>query len=77
MTILSPDAEDVLEAISILNGGASIVPEDLDGAVSHMISSIGGNAMRMCAGKNSDFKRGFLICYAYCHDEKNRNKQTS
>lgn len=69
--LISPDTEDVLEAISKLKGGASIVPEDLDGAVSHMISAIGGDAMRVCAGKNSDFKRGFLICYAYCQDERN------
>jgi hypothetical protein len=71
--LVSPDTEDILEAISTLKNGASIVPENLDGAVSHMISAIGGDAMRVCAGKNSDFKRGFLICYAFCHDEKKRN----
>ncbi len=73
-TLVSPDTEMILDAISKIRGGASIVPEDLDAAVSHIISEIGGDAMKLCAGKNPNFKRGFLICYAYCQDEKRRNK---
>lgn len=76
-TPVSPDTDVILEAISRINGGASILPEDLDGAVSQMISTLGGDAMRMCAGKNPIAKRWFLIGYAYCHDEKRRDKQTS
>lgn len=62
--ILSPDAERVLEAISIINGGASIVPEDLDDAVSHMISRIGSHAIRDNCGMAPHMKRSYLIGYA-------------
>ncbi|CAL9982763.1 hypothetical protein VPHD81_0029 [Vibrio phage D81] len=62
--ILSPDTERVLEAISIINGGASIVPEDLDAAVSHMISKIGSHAIRDTCGMAPDIKRSYLVGYA-------------
>lgn len=61
---ISPDTQDILDAISKLNGGASIVPEDLDAAVNYMISNLGSDAVRICIGKPQQFKRGFLIAAA-------------
>lgn len=61
---LSPDAQEILNAISKLNGGASIVPEDISAAVNHAISGLGSEAIRSCIGKSDDFKRGFLIAAA-------------
>lgn len=62
--ILSPDTQEILDAISKLNGGASIIPEDLDAAVNYMISNMGNEAVRTCIGKPQEFKRGFLIAAA-------------
>lgn len=67
--MFSPDSDEILLAISIINGGASIVPEDLDDAVSHSISKLGPEPVRVCASKKPEFKRGFLIGWA----EKMRN----
>lgn len=67
--MFSPDSHDILTAISIINGGASIVPEDLDAAVSHSISKLSPNAIKICANSVPEFKRGFLIGWA----EKMRN----
>lgn len=61
---LSPDTQDILNAISKLNGGASIVPEDLHAAVNHALSNLGPEVVRSCIGKSDDFKRGFLIASA-------------
>lgn len=61
---LSPDAKDILDAIATLNGGASIVPECIDSAVSHAISNLGAEAIAVCCGKPREFKRGFLIAAA-------------
>lgn len=62
--LLSPDTEDLLDAIATLNGGASIVPDELDSAVSHAISKLGCEAIAACCGKPQQFKRGFLIAAA-------------
>lgn len=61
---LSPDTQEILDAIAELNGGASIVPECLDSAVSHAISNISTEAIMACSGKPREFKRGFLIAAA-------------
>lgn len=68
--IFSPDSDDILLAISIINGGASIVPEDLDAAVSHSISGLGAEAVKSCASKTPEYKRGFIIGWA----ERMRNE---
>lgn len=60
---VSPDTEDVMAAINKIFG-RSIIPEDLYGAVSHSISQLGGDAIRLCAGKSLEYKTGFLIGYA-------------
>ncbi|CAH9011552.1 conserved hypothetical protein [Vibrio phage 236O40-1] len=62
--LISPDVEDILDAISIINGGNSIIPEDLGSAVSHTISRIGPSAIRECANKTEKEKRKYLIEYA-------------
>lgn len=62
--ILSPDSDDILAAISIVKGGASIVPDDLDAAVSHVISELGPEAIRYCANMSDKYKRGFLVGWA-------------
>lgn len=67
---VSPDADDVLLAISIIKGGSSIVPENLDAAVAHTISELGGHAIHLCAGKPLEFKRGFIIGWAECMRNK-------
>lgn len=72
MYILSPDTDDILLAISIVNGGASVLPEDLDAAVSHSISKLGADAIRLCANTDDKYKRGFLIGWA----ERMRNENT-
>lgn len=69
--MFSPDSDDILLAISIINGGASILPEDLDAAVSHSISNLGPDPIRICANTVAEFKRGFLIGWA----EKIRNDE--
>lgn len=61
---LSPDTQDILNAISKLNGGASIVPEDVGAAVNYALSNLGPEVIRSCIGKSDDFKRGFLIAAA-------------
>lgn len=67
--MFSPDSTDILTAISIINKGASIVPEDLDAAISHSISKLGPNAVEACTNSVTEFKRGYLIGWA----EKLRN----
>lgn len=62
---MSPDTDDVMEAISALRGGASIVPEDLDSAVSHVISGMGREAITLCCGKSPEAKRWFVIGAAH------------
>lgn len=62
---ISPDSEDILKAISVINGGASIVPEDLDAAVSHAISSLGKDSIQACVGKSPKEKRMFLIGFSF------------
>lgn len=62
--LLSPDTEDILDAIATINNGASIVPDDLDDAVSHTISKLGCEAIAACCGKPREFKRSFLIAAA-------------
>lgn len=61
---LSPDTQDILNAISKLNGGASIVPENIHAAVNHSLSKLGPEVIRACIGKPDDFKCGFLIAAA-------------
>lgn len=63
---ISPDVERVLEAINVIKGGASIVPEDIDSAVSHVLSSLPRKAMRECIGLSPAQKRAFLLGYAAC-----------
>lgn len=63
---MSPDADDILLAISIIKGGSSIVPEDLDAAVIHTISELGLHAVNSCSGKSMHYKRGFLVGWAEC-----------
>lgn len=62
--IISPDANEILLAISIINGGASIIPDDIDAAVSHLISELGPEAIRYCANMSDKYKRGFLVGWA-------------
>lgn len=61
---ISPDTQDLLDAISALNGGASIVPDDIDAAVNYMLSNLGSETVRICIGKPPEFKRGYLIAAA-------------
>lgn len=62
---VSPDTDDVLRAISTLKGGRSIVPEDLDATVSHVISDMGAGAISLCCGKSAEAKRWFIIGAAF------------
>ncbi|MGL4638560.1 MAG: hypothetical protein ACRCVX_02360 [Shewanella sp.] len=62
--IVSPDTEQLLEAMSIIDPNFNMVPEDLDGAIDRMIREIGTNELMACSGKPSEFKRGFIIGYA-------------
>lgn len=64
--IMSPDVERILEAINTIKGGASIVPEDIDAAVSHVLSSLPKNARMDCIGMRPEQKRAFLLGYAAC-----------
>lgn len=64
--ILSPDVERILEAINIIKGGASIVPEDIDSAVSHVLSELPRKARHECIGMRPEQKRAFLLGYAAC-----------
>lgn len=59
---LSPDTELLLDAISLVYGGACILPEDIDDAVSHTLTKLGKCAC--VAGKSPKEKRAFLIGYA-------------
>lgn len=61
--MLSPDTEMVIEAINEIFG-RSLVPEDLNAAVSHSISMLGTDSILACSGKPFEFKAGYLIGYA-------------
>lgn len=75
MPTLSPETEDILDAISTVHGGASILPEDIDHAVSHMISTMESQAVMICAGKSLRDKRMFLLGYAQKAREIDEKKQ--
>lgn len=64
--IVSPDVEKILEAINIIKGGASIVPEDIDSAVSHVLSTLPKKVRINCLGLSPEHKRAFLLGYAAC-----------
>lgn len=64
--MLSPDVEKVLEAINTIKGGASVIPEDLDSAVSHALSLLPRAARMDCIGMKPEMKRAFLLGYAAC-----------
>lgn len=66
---LSPDTERILEAINIIKGGASIVPEDIDAAVNLVLSSLGRDVIMDCIGMNPDVRRAYLLGYARCLDK--------
>ena len=72
---ISPDAEDVLDALVALNGDSSLTPEDLEEAVNRAISVIGTDARILCTCKNEEFKRGFIIGYALYYRTNKDNLQ--
>lgn len=47
MLIMSPDVEDTLQAIAILNGHTTIVPEDIEPAIDKAIVDAGGDPSNM------------------------------
>lgn len=64
--MVSPDVERILEAINTIKKGASIIPEDIDSAVSHALSSLPRNARVDCIGMDAKSRRAFLLGYAAC-----------
>lgn len=70
----SPDVDEILWAISVIKGEASVVPEDIDCAVSHAISNLGPEAIKECAHKSAAEKRKFLINHAKDINFKKHNQ---
>ena len=60
---MSPDTESLIEAIERIQGH-TLVPEDVHSLIYHFISSLGRDAIHDCAGKNVDFKRGYIEGYS-------------
>lgn len=66
----SPDVDEILRALERIYGNEPcIVPEDLYDKVSHGLSTLGADTIRDCAGKNLDFKIGYLIAASRYHKE--------
>ena len=65
MMNISPDTEQLLEAISIINkNGASLCPDDIEASVTQTLKNIGIDAVTMCFGKTYKEKQAFILGYA-------------
>lgn len=53
--IMSPDVEDVLQAIAIINGHTTIVPEDIEPAIDKTIADTGTDPSKMSLREKKTF----------------------
>ena len=60
---MSPDVERLIEAIERIQGH-TLVPENIESLIYHVISNLGSDEIRDCSGKSMDFKRGYIEGYS-------------